>query len=770
VARSSLDGCRSHPSESPMVWILLSLLLAACFAALVVAVRRRESERSRSAAAERREAVATGSAKARLQYPVIDLASCIGCGSCVAACPEEGVLGMLHGQAVVLHGSRCVGHGRCAEECPVGAVAVTLGDLSERDDIPALSSEFESPETPGLFLAGEVTGHALVRTAITHGVAVASEVARRCGTRDGAVANGERGASGPLDLCIVGAGPAGLACSLEAKRRGLSFVTLERERLGGAVAQYPRRKLVMTQPVELPLHGRLTRTSYSKEELMELWEGVAAREELPIRSGRTFERVERRADGTLEVHAIASADGSSQHECIEARHVCLALGRRGTPRKLGVPGEDLPKVAYALLDAQSFQGRRILVVGGGDSAVEAALGLAEQPGNRVTLSYRKSNFTRIKARNARRLGEATRDGALDLVLSSRVLAIDEGSVTLAVDGGDARLLENDDVFVFAGGTPPFEQLQRSGVSFDHANRDDAAPLASQSRGLVAALAVATLVGALVLAWAVFQRDYYGARLAERVALDQHAWLRPAAGVGLALGVLSVALILSNLAYLLRRSPFVPLRLGSLRGWMVVHLVTGITAFATAALHAGFAPRQTVGGHALWALAILVVTGAIGRYFYAFVPRAANGRELELDELRTEIARLTAGWDGDHRAFAERARARVEALVDEEAWKGSFLARARSLVRSQIGLNRAVAAIAFEGRRERIPRGELRQLVALVRKAHRGALMVAHYEDVRSLLSTWRWLHRWVALAMVLLVVAHVIVALEYADIGIGAWR
>lgn len=757
-----------------MTWILLISLLVGCFVALVLAARRRSFESLRSTVAERREAIEIGSAKARLQYPEIDLSRCIGCGSCVAACPEEGVLGMLHGQAVVLHGSRCVGHGRCAEECPVGAVAVTLGDLSERDDIPALAPDFESPEVPGLFLAGEVTGHALVRTAITQGTAVASEVARRCATIADTVGRDV------YDLCIVGAGPAGLACSLEAKRHGLRFVTLERERLGGAVAQYPRRKLVMTQPVDLPLVGRLARTSYSKEELMELWEAVAEREHLPIVPGRSFERVERRGDGLLEVHATVNAAGEdgaggngagengAASACVTARHVCLALGRRGTPRKLGITGEDLPKVAYALLDAQSYVERRVLVVGGGDSAVEAALGLAEQPGNRVTLSYRRNAFTRIKARNTRRLAEATRSGALDVLLNSRPLSIEEHTVTLSVDGGDLRVLDNDEVFVFAGGVPPFQQLERSGVSFDHSGREAPPRLASQGTGLVAGLACATLVGVLVLGWALFQLDYYGVSLAERVALEQHAWLRPAAGVGLAFGVLSVLLVLSNLLYLVRRSLRAAFfSFGTLRGWMTVHLVTGVTALATAALHAGFTPRDTVGGRAFWALAILMLTGAIGRYFYSFVPRAANGRELEVDELRTEIARLTADWSGDHSAFAERARARVDQLVDGDAWQGSWLRRVRALVSSQIGLHRAVAAIAFDGRRERIPRPELRQLIALVRRVHRGALLAAHFEDLRSLLSTWRWLHRWVALVMVILVAAHIVAAIEYAELGFG---
>jgi thioredoxin reductase/ferredoxin len=737
-----------------MVWSVVVAVLVVSLVALALVARRAESRAVRATLAERRSAKAEGSAQPRLQYPHVDLSRCIGCGACVAACPEDNVLGMVHGQAVVLHGSRCVGHGRCATACPVGAIALTFADLAERRDIPALAPNFESTRTPGLFLAGEVTGLALVRTAIAHGTAVAAEVARRRRDVDSAPSL--------LDLCIVGAGPAGLACSLEAKRLGLSFVTLERERVGGAVAQYPRRKLVMTQPVELPLHGRLARTSYAKEELVELWEQVAAREGLPIRTGETFERVERLADGVLRV---VTHSGS-----YDARHVCLALGRRGTPRKLGVPGEDLAKVAYALLDAQSYTNRRILVVGGGDSAVEAAMGLAEQPGNRVTLSYRQGALSRIKARNAVRFARDVDSGAVAVLYHSKVLRITPDAVLLEVveDGATRQVwLDNDEVFVFAGGTPPFEQLERSGVSFDPNDRPAAEPLAEQGSGLLQALVVAVLFGLAALAWALLERDYYAASAAERTLAEQHAWLRPSSGLGLALGVGSVALILSNLAYLVRRARAHDERFGSLKAWMTVHLVTGLLAFLFAALHAGMAPRHTVGGHAFWALFALVCTGAIGRYFYAFVPRAANGRELAIDESRTELARIASAWEGTNRAFGERVRARIDDLVARAGVGGSFPARVRALLGSQLELRRAIVATMVEGRREGVAAAELRQVVAVARRAHRAALMAAHFGDLRALLGSWRWFHRWIALLMVLLVVVHVVTALLYAELGTG---
>ena len=132
---------------------------------------------------------------------------------------------------------------------------------------------------------------------------------------------------------------------------------------------------------------------------MQLWVETAATYELPLQEGVTFHRVEELGDALV----VETSAGT-----IPTRNVCLAIGRGGSPRKLGVPGEDLPKVAYSLMDAASYRGRRVLVVGGGDSAVEAAIGLAEQPGNEVTLSYRGEAFTRIKARNEARLDHEPR--------------------------------------------------------------------------------------------------------------------------------------------------------------------------------------------------------------------------------------------------------------------------------------------------------------------------------------------------------------------------
>ena len=737
--------------------VLGIVVLALATAVLLLLQRRAEVARLSMDLDERERALERGSHRARLQHPHVDLSRCMGCGACVRACPEDGVLEMIHGQAMVVHGARCVGHGLCAPACPVGAISITLADLAERRDIPALTEQFESSNTPGLFLAGEVTGYALIRTAIAHGTAVADEVARRVrAAGDSSGVGSARQAGAPLDLLVVGAGPGGIACSLQAKSHGLSFTTIEQSDLGGTVSKYPRRKLVMTQPVVLPLHGKLGRTSYAKEELVELWHDVAKRHDLPIRTGVEFQALDRTPDG---VFLVDTSQGR-----IEARHVCLALGRRGTPRKLGVPGEELPKVAYSLIDAQSYTGRRLLVVGGGDSAVEAALGLAEQEGNTVHLSYRKDAFTRLKARNESRLEKALAAGRIVPVLESEVTSIEEEVVHLR-QRGDAICLPNDEVFVMAGGIPPFPLLEKSGVSFDPKDRPAAAPLVDRGTGLVIALSVALFLALGALAWTFSMRSYYGLEPAQRHDSPWHALLRPSGTVGLACGIGALALIATNLAYLARRSRWFGWIPGSLRGWMTAHVATGIGSLLLVLVHAGMSAKNTVGGHALAALAILLVTGAIGRYLYAFVPRAANGRELELDEVRGDLTALSAQWDRVAPELAELVGVEIRRLTGEARWRASLPRRLAALLTSQRRLRATLARLRAEARRAGAAEDQVETLAALAERAQRAALAASHYEDLRALLASWRYLHRWVALAMVLLAALHVRVALRFAGIG-----
>jgi len=310
--------------------------------------------------------------------------------------------------------------------------------------------EWQETSVPGIFAAGEITGMALVKNAVAHARKVVDRIAEQA-PRARAQGKGEA-----YDIAIVGAGPAGLTAAALARERGLSAVLLEQEPdLGGTVLHYPRRKLVLLQALEIPFLGSLKEGEYAKEDLLETFQDLASRARLNVRFGVKVTGVTR-----TNGHFAVRTPGFE----FPARFVILALGRRGTPRKLGVPGEELPKVMYQLVDAASYEGQRVLVVGGGDSAVEAALGLARQRGNVVTLSYRREKLVRIKKKNDERLAPLLRAGAIRALFGSQVKEIGPDAVTLAV-GGETVHLPNDYVFVFAGGEPPYAFLRAAGVSF-----------------------------------------------------------------------------------------------------------------------------------------------------------------------------------------------------------------------------------------------------------------------------------------------------------------
>ncbi len=431
-------------SEAAIIWLVGGLVVLAVFVPYLLrfALRNRR-DRERKA-----EASALGIDRPIAQYPYVDPNKCVGCGACVKACPEGDVLGLVGGTSVVINGLRCVGHARCEEACPVGAIEVGLGDLKSRKDVPLLDQEMQT-NLPRVYVAGELGGIALVKNATLQGRQAVEVVADRVQQK-----GPERGA---LDLLIVGAGPAGLSASLMAKTLGLRYQTLEKEEgLGGSILHYPRRKMVLTQPVDLSPWSSLNKEEYVKEDLLDFYWRMVGDNSLNVNFGESLEGLER-SNGHYLVR--------SKLEEYRTRHVLLAIGRRGSPRKLGVPGEELPKVMYRLVDAESYKGKNLLVVGGGDSAIEAAVGLARQEGNRVTLSYRKERLFRIKKKNEERIAALFDSGAVEPIFSSNLIEVREDAVVLDVGGDEPVEMANDYVFIFAGGVPPFRFLQGMGVKF-----------------------------------------------------------------------------------------------------------------------------------------------------------------------------------------------------------------------------------------------------------------------------------------------------------------
>src|SRR5580700_502795 len=433
---------------------LISFLIAVVLIGGFLAYYLRQEKKK---AAKFKEAAERGKIRSdgpQSQHPHIDNNYCIGCATCTMVCPEGDVLGMVGGKAMIINGYKCIGHGLCAEACPVGAITMVMASPSVGADVATLSSEHETT-IKNMFIIGELGGLALIKNAVNQGRDCVDTIGRRL-----SVNKTHASAVDLYDVLIVGAGPAGISASLRAAEKKLNYITLEQSEIGGTVAKYPRQKLVLTSPVEFPMHGKFKKTELSKENLLEFWGQVLKRADFKCRSG---EKVEHIAKGEDYIFRVTTNKGE-----FRARHVILALGKSGNPRKLGVKGEELPKVMYRLIEADHYVNKKILVVGGGDSAVEAAMGLASQVGNTVTLSYRQATFSRIKERNNQRIQEFIRKGKLKVLFNSNPVEFRQDSVLMEA-GGKQQTIPNDFVWIFAGGEPPTAFLKKIGVGF--VNRD-----------------------------------------------------------------------------------------------------------------------------------------------------------------------------------------------------------------------------------------------------------------------------------------------------------
>ena len=395
------------------------------------------------------DAVSAGLTEPSSMHPVVNAALCLGCATCVKACPEKNVLGVLAGKANLIDPTHCIGHGACKKACPFDAIELVFGTEKRGIDIPHVDESFQT-NVPGIYIAGELGGMGLIRNAVTQGVQAVDSVCKIDGIKQG------KGSNDLIDLVIVGAGPAGMGASLAAKDKNLDFVTLEQDSIGGTVSHYPRGKIVMTAPVVLPIIGKTRFKETTKEALMAFWEEIINKADLEIRDS---ERVESVAAESTGFHVKT---GKNEYH---TRAILLAIGRRGTPRKLGVSGEEHSKVVYRLIDPAQYKNQHVLIVGGGDSALEAAVSISEEEGTTVSISYRSEAFSRAKEKNRNNIADAEKRGRLRVLMKSTVKHIEPEKVVINAED-DEISLDNDAIIVCAGGILPTGFLKDLGITVE----------------------------------------------------------------------------------------------------------------------------------------------------------------------------------------------------------------------------------------------------------------------------------------------------------------
>lgn len=686
-------------------------------------------------------------------HPVINPEICIGSLSCLKACPEGDILGVVNGAARLVHADHCIGHGKCAAECPVNAIKLVFGTAERGIDLPAVDEFFESSR-PGVHIVGELGGMGLIKNAVEQGLQVSRRLAE-------VLPRG--GAPGTIDVAIVGAGPAGMATALGLRAAERSFRLLEQESTGGTIAQYPRQKLVMTETLDLPFYGKVRKKRISKEELLSVWTRAIDKAGVQIEQGVRVAGIEG-SDGAFQV--------STSKGPIAARKVVLATGRRGTPRKLGVPGEGLQKVTYRLIDPEQYEGARVLVVGGGDAAIEAAIQLADSGVTReVAISYRGDAFARCREANRTRITELGQARKVRVLLSTEVESIAEEHVRMRTPKGTGNL-PNDFVIVCIGGELPLEFLAKSGVKLERFHGEDRrgkrprAALAKEKRlddPRKREHLFYVALGALILVWlTTVGLPYYLLPHAARLRSPLHAALKPSGSWGHWVGIWATAIMLCNFLYPLRKRSRAMAGLGSIKAWLDFHTFVGFMSPLVIAFHAAFQSNNQLATATAGSLLIVVLTGIIGRFIYGLVP-SSGGTEVLLPDLLGKWERMKARLApaieaSDDPELLQSLTHEATEKIEGRSLPWLFLRMPFDALRTRIRLLRARLHFA-----SRADYREFKNDYMQLRRLH---TQVAFFTGLKRLMRTWRVFHASLAVFLVVAIAAHIGVSLY---LGYG-WR